>query len=923
MREQPNQPSVDDVIITEQLLSRPSRAPDWKMEAAILATLARETAERPSEVLQKLTDCIVAHGIAPSAGISLLEGDHFRWDALSGIWAHFRDSELPISASPCGVVIARNEVLLFERPDLVFSGPPVEPEVAETLLVPFHLDARPIGTLWVVSHEGGRRFDREDKRLLTNLSQFAASAFQIRVRTRELAEHRDLLRATMDASTDMIQVFRALRDDAGEIVDFEWLLNNHASESRYGEVRGERLLEKNPGVVREGIFDTFKQVTETGITQQNERHYVHEQFDGWFLQTVVKLDDGVATTTKDITAWKASQMEVLRLNEEVARARLHESEARLAAVFEALPVGVHVADRDGTTLLTNANLRRFLPNGTIPSRDPERGDRWRAWDADRRLIPPSEFPGSRSSRGETVVPGIEMLYRDDDGREIWTSVSSVPIRNEHGEITGQVGVISDIDVLKRTAEALRESEERLREFGEASQNVLWIRDADTLQWTYLTPAFEAIYGLKVEQVLAGRGLTQWLDLVVEEDRARVTAEIDRVRRGESITFEYRVRRPDGEMRWLRDTDFPIRTADGRVERIGGIGEDITHIKQAQHALERSEERLRSAVEVGKIGMWDWDVRTGETTWSDEHFRMEGYEVGEVKPSYERWLERVHPDDRSAAQAALRTSMHERTDYAHEFRSLHPDQTVHWLSARGRFFYDEREEPTRMVGAMIDVTDRRLWEDRQQTLLAELQHRVRNILAVIRSLIRRTHEPGQSAEEFIQHLEGRIDALARTQVLLTRGAGAGVDLELLILDELTAQAARRDSVVLDGPPVALPPKVAEVLTLAVHELATNAVKYGALSGSEGLVTIHWHEEQRAGQRWLLLRWIEEGVHVVQSAPRRQGFGTELITRRIPYELQGRGSLNLRPGGIVCELEVPLIERASILQTDVHLQTTPDS
>jgi signal transduction histidine kinase len=136
---------------------------------------------------------------------------------------------------------------------------------------------------------------------------------QVQERTTELKQSRDLLQATMDSTLDMIQVFEAVRDEAGQIVDFHWLLNNHTSESRYGQVLGQSLLERNPGVVPEGIFAEFRRVVETGEPRQSERYYAHEQFDGWFLQSVVKLGDGVATSTKEITEWKNAQAEVLRL----------------------------------------------------------------------------------------------------------------------------------------------------------------------------------------------------------------------------------------------------------------------------------------------------------------------------------------------------------------------------------------------------------------------------------------------------------------------------------------------------------------------------------------------------------------------------------------------------------------------------------
>lgn len=277
---------------------------------------------------------------------------------------------------------------------------------------------------------------------------------EVLLRTVELTANRDLLQATMDSSMDMIQVFEAIRDASGEIVDFRWLLNNHTFESLYGEVRGQSLLERNPGVIREGIFDAFKRVTETGEPSIAERHYAHEQFDGWFYQSAVKLGDGVATTTKEITAWKAAQAEVLRLQDAMAQAKVHESE------------------------------------------------------------------------------------------------------------------------------------ERLRQFGEASSDILWMRDAESLQWVYLTPAFETIYGLDRQTALRGDNMTGWLDLILPEDRPASLANIQQVRDGAPAVLEYRIRRTgDGDVRWVRDTGFPMRDAAGQVRWVGGVGRDITEEKAAARRQE--------------------------------------------------------------------------------------------------------------------------------------------------------------------------------------------------------------------------------------------------------------------------------------------------------------------------------------------------
>ncbi|MFP4623951.1 MAG: CheR family methyltransferase, partial [Gemmatimonadota bacterium] len=155
--------------------------------------------------------------------------------------------------------------------------------------------------------------------------------------------------------------------------------------------------------------------------------------------------------------------------------------------------------------------------------------------------------------------------------------------------------IRDITEHKRWEQALRESEERFRHFGEASSDVLWIRDAETLEWEYLSPAFEAIYGRRREDALGPDDFHTWLDLIVPDDREVARAAVQRVRSGERVTFDYRIRRPDGEVRWLRDTDFPIRDGEG-VRHIGGIGQDVTEQKETEEALRQWNERLEERVE---------------------------------------------------------------------------------------------------------------------------------------------------------------------------------------------------------------------------------------------------------------------------------------------------------------------------------------
>jgi signal transduction histidine kinase/DNA-binding response OmpR family regulator len=208
-----------------------------------------------------------------------------------------------------------------------------------------------------------------------------------------------------------------------------------------------------------------------------------------------------------------------------------------------------------------------------------------------------------------------------------------------------------------------------------------------------------------------------------------------------------------------------------------------------------------------------------------------------------------------------------------------------------------------------------FREHQAMLLAELQHRVRNIIALIRSVTTRTSHGAHSVAEYADLLSGRLLTLARVQALLTRAGHVGVNIRDIIQDEVSAQAGHDSKYGLTGPDVTLSPKATEVITMALHELATNAAKYGALSVPRGQVQVNWSTFDRSGTRWLGLQWIElGGPSPAQMDSQHRGFGSELIEELIPYELGGEGSLTLTPEGARCSLEFPLKDGASILETD---------
>jgi two-component system CheB/CheR fusion protein len=269
-----------------------------------------------------------------------------------------------------------------------------------------------------------------------------------------------------------------------------------------------------------------------------------------------------------------------------------------------------------------------------------------------------------------------------------------------------------------------------------------------------------------------------------------------------------------------------------------------------------------------------------------------------------WLQAVHPEDRRAAAAAWPA--------AAEKGMLSLDHRL-WNVAEGDFRnVHTRAMPLRAdtgaivewVGTSTDVHDLLLLQQKQKILLAELQHRVRNSLALIRSLARRSASTSESVPAYAANLEGRIDALARAQSILTRAPDAVVDLKGLVLDEFASHGVSGSGQVsVEGPGIVLSGKAAEDLSLAFHELATNSLKYGALNAEGGDIAVTWSISGAADRPELRIDWIERTLRPI-APPTRRGFGSELIERLVPHELHGAGDLRFDDHGLRCSVHLPL-------------------
>jgi two-component system CheB/CheR fusion protein len=306
---------------------------------------------------------------------------------------------------------------------------------------------------------------------------------------------------------------------------------------------------------------------------------------------------------------------------------------------------------------------------------------------------------------------------------------------------------------------------------------------------------------------------------------------------------------------------------------------------------------------------------------------ESFQMGRSREEImDRTMEELtHPEDRPRNRPLLDRALSGGEPVVLEKRYHHPDGVVTWVRESVSARRDAHGKIVGGVAVAIDMTERvhaeralRESERHTKLLLAELQHRVRNTLAVMRSITRRTTATSETVEDYAMHLEGRIEAFARTQAMATRAPDAGVDLEEFVRDELLAAVARDDEKAhIDGPRVRLRAKAADSIGLAIHELATNAIKYGALSRDGGHIDVTWRIKGVDGDRRLRLEWRESGVRVAAVAPRRRGFGSELIERTLRYELDAETELEFTPGGVHCMIEVPLNERTASMDVSQRL------
>lgn len=329
-----------------------------------------------------------------------------------------------------------------------------------------------------------------------------------------------------------------------------------------------------------------------------------------------------------------------------------------------------------------------------------------------------------------------------------------------------------------------------------------------------------------------------------------------------------------------------------------LAEEIRGRERSEAALRASEERLRNLAERSHVLAWEADARTGRFTYvGPQAGDVLGYPVDDwYRPDF--WIDHVHPDDREWIADHRRQRSATAIDYEVEYRMLAADQRLVWFQDVVHVIRDD-EGPYVLRGFMIDITVRKRAEEARQLLLRELDHRVKNTLSTVQAVAELTLRTATSLPAFGDTFRGRIAALARMHAAIWRNKGTPLRLRELAELSLAPFGHEGARAVIEGEEVLIPLQSAGALGLVLHELATNAVKHGALSVMSGSVRVTWYVDAHQ----LCLTWRESGGPIV-TEPSHRGFGSTLIKESIPYELGGSVTLDFAPGGVQCTISMPM-------------------
>jgi PAS domain S-box-containing protein len=449
---------------------------------------------------------------------------------------------------------------------------------------------------------------------------------------------------------------------------------------------------------------------------------------------------------------------------------------------------------------------------------------------------------------------------------------------------------------------------------ESLPQLVWTARSDGSH-DYFNRRWHDFTGLTPEQSL-GHGWQSALhpkDLPHAQEQWRIA-----LAQGTPYEAEFRVRTAAGHYEWVLSRAMPIKDLSGDPVRWFGTSTNIDAQKRAEEALRNLETRYRLALEAASLGTWQVDFERGVVSWDEETRAL--YQVKPDTPDcipFDQAVSRIHPEDRDYVRRRITAVCDPQSDghYECEYRVIMPDGKLRWFRSVGQISPssdDDAHRALNLSGVVSDITERHTFEEAQNLLTRELNHRVKNLFAIANGMVSMTARTAKDPKEMATALRGRLSALSRAHELVqpvnNLGQGHGSEVELSRLCEAVIEPYRQNGsnkIMIEGPAVSIGSNTTTSLALVLHELATNAAKYGSLSQPGGEISIQWNIHNDTVD----LLWRESGGPAVKSPPEFEGFGTQLSQRSIAGQLGGTLEREWLYEGLRVHMTLPLDRLAS--------------